>query len=311
MKWLAFAIGLVAGAPALADQAASPASLADLLERAGRQVERYFARAQSLICLEVVQLQPLSATWSSEGLGRNVESELRLSWTPAADGAPSTEAQTVRQLLRVNGHKPRLNDWNNCTTPEQQSKETQLLSLLLPVERAKHRFQLAGTGRSDNRNAVLIDYWLIAKASVESWMVEGREDCVSFDINGGTRGRIWLDAETDEVLRLDRSLMGMVEIPLPRAATRFPGSPRFWTMERWDVSIRFKRMSFTNPDETLVLPASMSSLQVTRGAGTPRLRTMTGYVKYQRFLTGGRIVGPQARRLSAPSDQLSAQGSQP
>ena len=51
-------------------------------------------------------------------------------------------------------------------------------------------------------------------------------------------------------------------------------------------------MAFTNPDETLVLPASMSSIQVTRGAGTPRLRTTTEYVKYQRFLTGGRVVGP-------------------
>ena len=146
----------------------------------------------------------------------------------------------MRQLLKVNGGKPRRNDWKNCTTPEQQSTETQPLSLLLPAERAKHRFALAGTGRVEGRNAVLVDYWLIAKATVEASMVEGREDCVSFDINGGTRGRIWLDAETDEVLRLDRSLIGMVEIPLPREATRYHQSPRFWTMERWDVSIQLQ-----------------------------------------------------------------------
>jgi hypothetical protein len=121
-------------------------------------------------------------------------------------------------------------------------------------------------------------------------MVEGRDDCVSFDVDGGMRGRLWLDAETDEVLRLDQSLKGMVEIRLPREATRNHG-PSYWTLERWDISIQFKRMSFTNPDETLVLPASMSSIQVTRGAGTPRLRTVTDYVQYQRFLTGGRVVG--------------------
>ncbi len=290
MRGLTLAVAFVATVPALADQG-DGAALADLLERAGKQVERYFARAQSLICLEVVNLQPLSATWSSDGLGRTVESELRLSWTPPVEGGASTEAQTVRQLLKVNGGKPRRNDWKNCTTPEQQSTETQPLSLLLPAERPKHRFALVGTGRIEGRNTVLVDYWLIAKATVEASMVEGREDCVSFDISGGTRGRIWLDAETDEVLRLDRSLIGMVEIPLPRAAIRLQ-TPLFWTMERWDVSIRFKRMAFTSPDETLVLPASMSSLQVTRGAGTPRLRTTTEYVKYQRFLTGGRVVGP-------------------
>jgi hypothetical protein len=82
-----------------------------------------------------------------------------------------------------------------------------------------------------------------------------------------------------------------VEIPLPKAATRRSNGPTSWTMERWDTSIRFKAVSFTNPDETLVLPASMSSIQITRGAGTPRLRTTTDYMKYRRFLTGGRIVG--------------------
>ncbi len=62
-------------------------------------------------------------------------------------------------------------------------------------------------------------------------------------------------------------------------------------MEWWDTSIRFKAVTFTDPDEVILLPASMSSLQITRGAGTPRLRTTTEYVNYQRFLTAGRIVG--------------------
>jgi hypothetical protein len=105
------------------------------------------------------------------------------------------------------------------------------------------------------------------------------------------RGRIWIDAETFDVLRLDQSLIGMVDIPLPKRASRQPNAPLRWTMERWDTSLRFKRVSFTNPDETLVLPVSASSLRVTRGAGHPRLRTTTEYVNYQRFLTGARIVG--------------------
>jgi hypothetical protein len=291
MRALSFAMTFVAAVTVTAKQGDRSESLATVLERAAEQVERYFARAQSIVCLEVVRLQPFTSSWASEGFGRTVESELRLSWAPGADGAPSTEAHVLRQLLRVNGHKPRTDDWNNCTAPEQQTQETQLLSLLLPSQRGDYHFTMAGQGRVDRRAAIMVDYRLVTGVSVEARMVEGREDCVSFNLEGGMRGRIWIDPDTYDVLRLDQGLSGMVEIPLPRTATRRSGAPMSWTMERWDTSIQFKRVSFTNPDETLVLPASLSSIRITRGSGTPRLRTTTNYTKYQRFLTAARVVG--------------------
>jgi hypothetical protein len=127
--------------------------------------------------------------------------------------------------------------------------------------------------------------------SIAVEMVEGRDDCLSFDLDGGVRGRLWIDAETYDVLRLDQRLIGMVDIPLPRIVTRRPGSAMRWTMERWDTSIRFKTFSFENPDETLVLPSSLTALRITRGSGNPRLRTSTDYKNYRRFLTGARVVG--------------------
>ena len=279
-----------AGTIAAADRG-DALELAAVLDRAGDRVEQFFSRAQSLICLEIVRLLPLSASWSSDGPGRTVESELRLSWAPGVDGTPSLEAQTLRQLLRVNGRPPRTNDRNSCTEPEQQTEEPQPLSLLLAGRRGEYAFTPAGTARLDNRAAIMIDFKLLTKVSVESSMIEGRDDCVSFNVEGGKRGRIWIDAETFDVLRLDESLIGMVDVPLPAKAARFPGAPRFWTLERMDTSIRFKAVTFSNPDETLILPATMSSMRVTRGSGMPRLRTTTDYTKYQRFLTGGRIVG--------------------
>ena len=288
MKRLTFAVCLAAlGSVAVAQS--DTASLTTVLQRAGDRVARYLTRAQSLVCLEVVYLQPLTPTWSTDGFGRTVESELRLSWPGGAEKA--TDAQTVRQVIRVNGGRPRRDDWRNCTTPEQESEEPQALSLLLPAERADYRFTSAGEGHIDRRRAIMIDYRRLSPASVESEMVEGREDCVSFDIEGGMRGRVWIDAETFDVLRLDRNLSGMIEIPLPRKLRMLPGNPLSWTMERWDTSIQFKSLTFSDPDETLVLPVSSSSLQITRGAGTPRLRTVTEYKNYQRFLTAGRVVG--------------------
>jgi hypothetical protein len=289
LRIIALAAGLGAGV-SVAAEPVDTAALINVLDRAGERVEHYFTRAQSIVCLEVVRLLPLNSTWGSEGPGRTVESELRMSWSPDAHGAASPESQSLRQVLRVNGRKPREDDWRNCTEPEQQTSEPQPLALLLSARRGDYEFKLAGRARLDNREAILIDYRLLKKVSVDSQMIEGRDDCVSFNVDGGKRGRLWIDPDSYDVMRMDENLIGMVEIPLPKRATR-GGAPMRWTLERMDTSIRFKPVAFTNPDETLVLPATVSSLRITRGSGTPRLRTMTDYTKYQRFLTGARVIG--------------------
>jgi hypothetical protein len=144
----------------------------------------------------------------------------------------------------------------------------------------------------DSRDAVTVTFREKKRPTVTVALVEDNENCVSFDIDGGMRGKLWIDAATSEVLRLDRSLAGYVEIPLPRKAQR-GGNPTEWTMERWDSSIRFKPVKFDDPTETLILPVSASTLQITRGSGTPRLRTTTHYTAYRRFMTGARVVPQQ------------------
>jgi hypothetical protein len=291
MRRLACLLSLVAAVELHARGGDHAALLETVLQRAGERVERYFLRAQSIVCLEVVHLQPITSGLTNDGFGRIVESELRLSWEPAPDGTPSIEAQMLRRLLKVNGQEPRKDDWNNCTAPEQQAHEPQALSLLLPSQRADYIFKMAGQGFIDRRSAIMVDYRLMREVSVESSLIDGRDDCISFNLEGGMRGRIWIDAETYEVLRLDQGLRGLVEIPLPKAATGRNSGPTSWTMERWDTSIRFRPVKFENPSETLILPESQSSVRITRGSGSPRLRTTTHYKNYQRFLTSGRIVG--------------------
>jgi len=281
------ALGLALAASLSADQSA-PMDVNGVLRRAGDKVIEFFARAQSIMCLEKVSLQKLGIGWGAEGAARRVESELRLSWEPSADDPTPTLARTLRQVLRVNGSKPRKNDWDNCTTPEQQDSEEQPLSLLLPTEREKYAFTYSGREVIDRRDAIVIAYREIKKPTVDVSLVEDKEDCISFDIQGGTRGKIWIDAETHDVLRLDRSLIGLIDFPLPRKVARRPGVNWFWTVERLDSSIRFRRVTFADPEETLVLPVESSQLQIIRGAS--RLRTSTQYLSYRRFLTGARVV---------------------
>jgi hypothetical protein len=273
--------------------ARQPAALPDLavvLQRVGERVEQYFARAQSIVCVEIVGLMPVDT--GGYVRGRTVESELRLSWQPTDETPVPIEARTLRQVIKVNGHAPRKNDHDNCTSPEQNSSEVQPLSLQLPQQRHEYSFKHAGAARVDNRAAILVDYRMVEKPSVTVEMVNGKEDCISYALDGGMKGRIWIDAETFDVLRMDQGLIGLVDIPLPRKVASRDRRPS-WTMERWDTSIRFKPVTFQDPEETLVLPASSTSFRVTRGAGTPRLRTSTQYSSYRRFITGARILTPQ------------------
>jgi len=271
--------------------ASSSMELSETLARAGARVEAFFSRAQSLICTETVSIQPLNQGLTREGFGRTVESELHL-WWETSDGPPAATAQARRQVVRVNKRPPRRNDPNNCTVQEQQETETQPLSMLLPEEQREYEFSLAGTARVDGRTAVTVDFRQLTPVSVDVHAISDNEDCIGYELNGGVRGRLWFDSETLDVLRLDQRLAGMVDLRLPKALLmRRPSAESRWTLERWDSSIRFGAVAFRDPDESLVLPLSATTLRITRGSGSPRLRTETKYSNYKRFMTGGRVVG--------------------
>ncbi|MCC6990340.1 MAG: hypothetical protein IT181_15140, partial [Acidobacteria bacterium] len=229
---------------------------------------------------------------TGDGFGRTIESELRLAWDPAEDGHGAAEATALRRVMRVNGRTPRKKDRRNCTTEERHEVAPQPLSMLLDGERAKYTFTHGGPGRLDGREVVLLDFREVEKAKGAVSADDEDEDCLSFDITGGLRGRLWLDAETHDVLRLDQHL-SYVELKLSQTLLRRPGVQQDATLDRYDMSYRFKRVTFENPPETIVLPVSYTHLMVTRGSAAIRMRRQTTYTNYQRFLTGGRLVpGP-------------------
>ena len=124
---------------------------------------------------------------------------------------------------------------------------------------------------------MLVDFAEHARPKVASSLVDGNENCISYSVDGGSRGRIWIDATSFDVLRLERRLPPMTDIPLPRKISRFGQS--FWTLERSDSTIEFEPVTFTDPDEVLVLPVSMLEMRVTRGAGIPRERRSSSAVR--------------------------------
>jgi len=282
--WVTLIVGLATVLPA-AGRSEPAADLAALLTRVGQRVEHYYTRAQSIVAREAVRIQPLASDLSPVGFGRRLAYELRIAWDP--QDAPGTlpEATVLREILTVNGRKPRESDEDGCMDPKPVSPEP--LGMLLASRREEYRFSFAGTARNiDGRAAVVLDYKPVAASEAD---IQWKENCVTISLPGRSRGRIWVDAATDDVLRLDDHLVGLFEFRVPQKQMRI-GGPSSMVIERADSSIRYRAVQFQDPEERLILPASIETVTVIRGAGAPRVRITQEFSDYRRFLTGGRLV---------------------
>ena len=269
---------------AAAQSPAAPGAVPALLGRIGDRVEEYFAHARSILCIETVRLQPLGPDFVPDGHARQLVFELRVAWDPAPDPASPPEATILREIRTINGRPPGPRDEPGCTDPRSVSPEP--LAFLLPDRRDRYAFSWAGTRRAGSRGTVLLDY---RPANSDPPDFTWRGDCVSVSLPAQTRGRVWADIETDMVVRLDERLTGPFSFRIP-PEHRHPSGPLWLEIERADSSIRYKPVTFHDPDETLMLPESIQTVTVIRGASQPRLRTSHVFSGYKRFVTDARIV---------------------
>jgi hypothetical protein len=274
------AILVVAAGTVLAAQQPEPATVT----RIGSYVERYYAQAQSIVADETVVVQPLTRDLGFDGFARTLRYELRLEWDPSAVRAEDV-ATVVRRLISARG--PRLGPPKqpDCLDPRGVSPEP--LAFLLPEQRSKFRFTMAGTSRVDGRTAVRVDF---RPLKPEPPQVTWDGECGRIELPGRLRGRLWADPITFEILRYDESLVGQVELPGPPKPSA--GSARSFTLERADTTTTYERVTFTDPDETMLLPSRVESVTVIRGSGVPRLRVTQQLANYRRFVTGSRLLPP-------------------
>ena len=262
----------------------APVDVAGLLSKVGEVVSAYYARAQSIICDETVRLQSLrSDLMADDSPARRLLFELRVAWEPADDGGVP-EAQVLRTLVSVNNRRPRENDRDGCMDPRAISPEP--LAVFLPSNQHDYIFTPSGRGKVNGRPAAILEYKSRERGPITA---SRKDDCFSIELPGRTRGRVWVDEETFEVLRLDERLTGMFDVTVPADPKRRDG-PSIMVVERLDTSIVYRRVAFTDPDESVILPASQETVTVVRNSGTPRLRTSQTFRNYRRFITGGRIV---------------------
>jgi hypothetical protein len=142
-----------------------------------------------------------------------------------------------------------------------------------------------------NRTALMIDFASVERRSNPELIEDpgGHDDCFDWSGHIASRGRIWVDATTYDVLRVDRGLSGPVDVKVPELIQRRHHLASRVAIVRDDVTIRYKTVVFSGPDEALLLPESIESLTVLRGGleSTRRSQTFSGY---RRFVTGGRVL---------------------
>ena len=261
-----------------------------VLDRIADHVRGYYSRAQSLVGLETVNLQPVARDFSADGHARRLVYQMRLEWVPPENGeAPA--ATMVRELLTVNGRKPKPKDKPKCSDPRESWDEP--LAMFLPEVRNTYEFKWAGIGRTDGRPSVSLDFRekpvKAARAPEADWIHGEQEECVSVAVPGRTRGRVWAD-------RRDRrgAPAGSIDRRILRSARAARGTGPLadtaLTLERSDTSIRYRRVSFRDPDEAMMLPASINTLTVWRGGNAQPMRKTQTFADYRRFVTGGRLV---------------------
>ena len=285
MRWAIRAAAVFSAVTAITAQA--PPDVETLLARVGARIADYYQRAQNVICTEKATVQAVGRDYSPQGFARVTEYELRVE-----TDAETPEAKVVRELRRVNGKAPRDKDKNDragCTDANPLSSEP--LSFLLPSHRSEYTFASGGFGKGkDSRNLIL--EFTSTKPEGKGEIVEdprGHEGCFTFSLPVVMKGRVWIDAETYQVLRVEQRMAGMADLRVPVTLQRKHNLDNRVVVERHDTVIRYKTIPFSDPDEAMLLPESIETLMVMRG-GLESLRSRQTFTDYRRFLTAGRVI---------------------
>ena len=286
MRWVLPA-AVVLGAATVMAQA--PPDVETLLARVSDRIADYYKRAQHVVYIERTTVQPVGRDYSPQGFARVTEYELHVE--PDANDE-SAEAKVVRELLRVNGKPPREKDKKDragCTDANPLSTEP--LAFLLPAHRSEYTFVSGGFGKGKDRNTLILEF-TSGKPEGKGEITEdprGHEDCFTWSLPVVVKGRVWIDADSYQVARVEQRMAGMADLTVSTKLQRKHNLDRNVVVERHDTTIRYKTIPFRDPDEAMLLPESIETLIVVRG-GLESIRSRQTFTDYRRFLTAGRIV---------------------
>ena len=248
-----------------------------LIARVGEYVERYYTRAQTLVVTETISVEPVTRRLKTDGPPRRIVNEMRIEW----DTQVGSQPREVRNLVSAGGGRFGPPGQPECL--DQRSVTFGPLAFLLGANRDKFRLSV---GRLETINGVRARRIEYETRRPEPPEVRWNGKCGWVDSFGRTRGSLWVDPATGEVLRFDEHLSGRVKLPGPAGDANAPT----FVAERADTIIDYKKFAFADPGETLLLPSRVESVNFIQNSAAPRVRVVRTFTDYRRFLTEGRVL---------------------
>jgi hypothetical protein len=260
---------------------AQSSDLAIVLRGLADRTQQYYDRFISIICTETVHHQDLRSNLAPAGRPRITVFELNVTRDESPGG--DVEFRIGRTLQFVNGRPARRNEPPGCTDPKTGSPEP--LAFLLSANQWGYRFMLAKDSAGGPAGARAVDF---IEEPPERVTITWAGNCFNAE-GGGHEGRVWFDPTTFDVLQVTLRLSKPFMVPLPKGVSILQPAIR---VERSEATLRFSRVEFQQPTETVMLPESIETLNVLRGA--PSMRIHQRLSDFRRFLAESTIRVPPA-----------------
>ena len=275
-----------------------------LLDRVAERVRAYHERLFSLAFSETVRQERLHYDLTPKDKPREFVYDSLVLHRPARDGAERTQPVVTRKLKRRDGKA--VDEKKEAKKQEERARQTRRpcgitdppaaygdpLLFLLPENRPRLNFSDEGEAALDGNRALVVAFESPpADAPPE---LEFEDNCFFLSRPLRRKGRVWIDPQTFDVLRLDWELAetfeGKTGSRVVRKGILFRFAPtRELSYEREVTTIRFRPVAFKNPAQTLLLPISSEYLRVVRGARDPGFRVTQTYAGYRRYVTSSEV----------------------
>jgi hypothetical protein len=272
----ALAVGVLVMAAGTGAPSAQPDEMTMILGSLADRTRQYYERFISIICTETVHHQDLRFNLAPTGKPRVTVYELSVSRDQRSQ--KESDFRVERTLQTVNGRPARKHQQPACTDPKTGTLEP--LGFLLAANQKQFRFTLAGAAAGGPLGTRALDF---IRTPPEQVRITWTSNC--FEANGGGQeGRVWFDPVTFDVLQVDVRLAKPFLVPM--AAGSFGLQPAI-RVERSEATLRFARVNFTQPDETVLLPESIDTLHALRGVASQRISQKLS--NFRRFLSESSI----------------------
>jgi len=265
------------------------ARLDELLERISKRVGENLDPMFSVAFTESIRLQELKADLSTKGKPKDFVYESIVTNRPTSANAADYQPIFTRTLKSINGKpfKGQISAENSkCEETNPQPTYENPLAFLLPKNQPNYIFSYGGEADLDGHKSIVI---LVAEKPIsEPLAIVEKDDCLFLSRPLQIKGKIWVDSKNYDVIQTQWEQAENFSAEIPKKTVKIGIIPLVHpsvtiSYDRQDFTIRFRRVKFENPEQTLLLPYFSESVWINKGMRLAGMRTTVEYTRYRLF----------------------------